>query len=131
MNYPFTPELLDALPEPLAERFRELELMLLNEICSRLALTGELNEVSVQAIRALRSMGISEEEIEKEISRTLNIAKADFDKLIADVVAWNQRYCNEVLTAANVFVPERFIDTADIDAIARQTKDAFENLWDS
>lgn len=56
MKYPFTPELLDSLPEELAELYRSLELKLLDEICSRLKIAGELNEVTVQDIRALRSM---------------------------------------------------------------------------
>lgn len=51
MRYPFSPEVLDALPEELAELFRSLEETLLDEICSRLKLAGELNEVTVQDIR--------------------------------------------------------------------------------
>ena len=66
-RYPFTPELLDALPEELAKLFRGLEDTLLDEICSRLALKDQLNEVTVQAIRALRSHGIDTKEIEKAI----------------------------------------------------------------
>ena len=65
MKYPFTPELLDSLPEELAELYRSLELKLLDEICSRLKIAGELNEVTVQDIRALRSHGIDLSEIEK------------------------------------------------------------------
>ena len=57
-RYPFTPELLDALPEELAELFRALELVLLDEICSRLKVADELNEVTVQDIKALRAHGI-------------------------------------------------------------------------
>ena len=45
--YPFDPALLDALPEELAELFRALELVLLNEICSQLNAADELNEVTV------------------------------------------------------------------------------------
>lgn len=67
------PGLLDALPEEMAELYRSLEATLLDEICSRLKLAGELNEVTVQDIRALRSHGISLEEIEKAIQRTANI----------------------------------------------------------
>ena len=63
MKYPFTPEVLDALPEELAELFRSLEDTLLEEICSRLKQSGELNEVTVQSIRTLRSHGIALDEI--------------------------------------------------------------------
>ena len=59
---------MDALPEELAELYRSLEATLLDEICSRLKLAGELNEVTVQDIRALRSHGISLEEIERTIA---------------------------------------------------------------
>ena len=54
-RYPFTPEVLDSMPEPLAKLFRGLEDTLLIEICKRLKKAGELNEVTVEAIRALRS----------------------------------------------------------------------------
>ena len=75
MKYPFAPEALDALPEELAELYRSLESQLLDEICSRLNLADRLNEVTVQSIRALRSHGISQQEIERVIQRTTNISE--------------------------------------------------------
>ena len=93
MRYPFTPELLDALPEEMAELYRSLEATLLDEICSRLKLAGELNEVTVQDIRALRSHGISLEEIEKAIQRTANISQRDLKKLLDDVLPRGHRPC--------------------------------------
>ena len=78
MKYPFTPELLDALPEELAELYRALEDMLLDEICSRLKLKDQLNEVTVSDIRALRSHGIDLKDIEKAIlvsARPLALAR--------------------------------------------------------
>lgn len=68
-RYPFTPELLDALPEELAELFRALELVLLDEICSRLKVADELNEVTVQDIKALRAHGIDLKKIKKAIQK--------------------------------------------------------------
>ena len=72
--YPFDPALLDALPEGLAELFRALELVLLDEICSRLKAADELNEVTVQAIRALRSHGIDLKVIELAVLDTSGIS---------------------------------------------------------
>ena len=86
MRYPFSPEVLDALPEELAELFRSLEETLLDEICSRLKLAGELNEVTVQDIRALRSHGIGLKEIERAIQRTANISEQRLNRLLEDVV---------------------------------------------
>ena len=89
---PFTPEILDALPEELAELYRNLENTLLEEICSRLKVSGELNEVTVLDIQALRSHGISQQEIEQAIKRTTNIGEKELNKLFDDVVERNQKY---------------------------------------
>lgn len=97
MRYPFTPELLDALPEELAELYRSLEATLLEEICSRLKISGELNEVTVQDIRALRSHGIDLKDIEKAIQRTANISQRGLKKLLDDVVERNQQYYRDVM----------------------------------
>ena len=51
-KYPFTPELLDALPEELAKLYRGLEDTLLDEICSRLKAADQLNEVTAQEAKA-------------------------------------------------------------------------------
>lgn len=128
MKYPFSPEVLDALPEDLAELFRSLEATLLDEICSRLKLAGELNEVTVQDIRALRSHGISLEEIEKAIQRTANISQRNLKKLLDDVVERNQRYYREVIDLASVTAPETLVSIEDTWAIYEQTKQTFHNL---
>ena len=83
MRYPFSPELLDALPEELAELFRGLELTLLEEICSRLRLSGELNEVTIQDIRALRSHGVDLEEIKRAISQATGTGMEKLEELRA------------------------------------------------
>lgn len=128
MRYPFTPELLDALPEELAELYHSLEATLLEEICSRLKISGELNEATVQDIRALRSHGISLEEIEKAIQRTVNISQKDLQKLLDDVVERNQRYYQEVMDLSGVTAPETLVSIEDTWAIYEQTKQTFQNL---
>lgn len=127
-RYPFTPELLDALPEDLAELFRALELVLLDEICSRLKAADELNEVTVQDIRALRSHGIDLKEIEKAIRETSGISKTKLDKLLGDVVARNQQYYTGLIDLAHITQPEALVDAAEVAAIRTQTLDTFRNL---
>ena len=73
--YPFSPALLDALPEELAELYRGLEDTLLMEICSRLKLRDELNEVTVQDIKALRAHGIDLKEIKKAIQKATGMPR--------------------------------------------------------
>lgn len=127
-RYPFTPELLDALPEDLAELFRALELVLLDEICSRLKAADKLNEVTVQDIRALRSHGIDLKETKKAIRETSGISKTKLDKLLGDVVARNQQYYTDLIDLAHITQPETLVDAAEVAAIRTQTLDTFHNL---
>lgn len=126
--YPFSPALLDALPEELAELFRALEITLLEEICSRLKAADELNEVTVQAIRALRSHGIDLKEIEKAVLKTSGISKTKLDKLLDDVVERNQKYYTELINLAHITQPGKLVDDAEVAAIKKQTIDTFRNL---
>lgn len=128
MRYPFTPELLDALPEELAELYRNLEATLLDEICSRLKLTGQLNEVTVQDIRALRSHGISLEKIEKAIQQNANLSQKQLDKLLDDVVERNQRYYTDLIDLAGLTQPETLVGIEDTWAIYEQTRQELRNL---
>lgn len=127
-KYPFQPEILDVLPEELAELFRGLENTLLTEICSRLKAADQLNEVTVQDIRALRSHGIDLKEIKKAIRKTTGISEQKLNKLLNDVVERNQKYYTEVIDLAHVTQPETLVDAATIAAIQAQTLDTFRNL---
>lgn len=130
-KYPFQPDILDALPEELAELYRNLEMTLLEEICSRLDLAGELNEVTVESIRALRSHGISLEEIEKAIRDTTGISEKKLNELLDDVVERNQAYYTELIDLAGVTKPQTLVGAATIDAIYRQTGRELLNLTQS
>lgn len=131
IRYPFSPAALDALPEELDELFRGLELKLLEEICSRLKISGQLNEVTAQDIRALRAHGIDLEDIKKAISKTTNTGADKLEKLLDDVVARNQRYYKELIDAAQVTAPERLISQEDTYAIYEQTKGIYRNITQS
>lgn len=131
MKYPFTPEVLDGLPESIAELYRSLESTLLKEICSRLDLAGELNEVTVDSIRALRSHGISLDEIESAIRENTQISEEELQKLLDDVVARNQEYYTELIDLAGVTQPQTLLSQSDIDAIIRQTGTEMINITQS
>lgn len=128
MKYPFQPEILDALPEELTELYRGLEDTLLMEICSRLKAADELNEVTVQYIKALRAHGINLKEIEKAIRKTTGISEQKLKKLLDDVVARNQAYYTELITLADVTRPDVLVDAAAIAAIYAQTKQECRNI---
>lgn len=130
-KYPFSPPVLDALPEELAELFRALELVLLDEICSRLRAADELNEVTVQDIKALRAHGIDLEEIERAIRKTTGISEQKLKKLIDDVVKRNQQYYTSVIDLAHITQPETLVSIEDTWAIYQQTKRDLRNITQS
>lgn len=126
--YPFSPDLLDALPEELTELFRALEITLLEEICSRLKASDQLNEVTVQDIRALRSHGIDLKEIEKAIRKTSGISETKLNELLDDVVERNQKYYTELIDLAHITQPETLVSIEDTWAIYEQTKQTLRNI---
>lgn len=127
-SFPFTPVILDALPEELAELYRGLEDTLLMEICSRLKLRDELNEVTVQDIKALRSHGIDLKEIEKAIRKTSGISETKLNELLDDVVERNQKYYTELIDLAHITQPETLVSVEDTWAIYEQTKQTMRNI---
>ena len=119
------------MPEELAELFRELELTLLKEIASRLMIADQLNEVTVQDIRALRSHGISVEEIKKQIKKATGIGDKKLNDLLEDVIERNQAYYTGLADLAHITAPETLVGAADIDAVIRQTNAAYRNITQS
>ena len=108
--------------------FRALEITLLEEICSRLKVAGELNEVTVQDIRALRSHGIALKDIEKAIRNTSGISEKKLKALLEDVISRNQKYYTSVIDMAGLTQPDTLVNAATIEAIRTQTLDEFHNI---
>lgn len=130
-RYPFSPQILDAIPEEIAELYRGLEDTLLEEICSRLRIADQLNEVTVSDIKALRAQGIPLDEIKQAIAETNKISLEKLDKLFDDVVARNQAYYTQLIDLANVTDPDTLVDAVAIEAIRRQTKRELRNITQS
>lgn len=128
MRYPFTPEILDALPEELADLYRNLEDTLLIEICSRLKAKDQFNEVTVQDIRALRSHGIPLKDIEKAIRKATGISEQKLKELLDDVVERNQQYYTGIIDLAHLTQPETLLSIEDTWAIYEQTRQEMRNI---
>lgn len=128
MRYPFTPEILDALPEELADLYRNLEDTLLIEICSRLKAKDQLNEVTVQDIRALRSHGIPLKDIERAIRKATDISEKKLKELLDDVVERNQQYYTGIIDLAHITQPETLLSIEDTWAIYEQTRQEMRNI---
>ena len=131
MKYPFSPAVLDSLPEPIAELFRGLEDRLLQEICWRLVVSDDLNQVTVEDIRELRAHGITLDEITTAIAETTQTSLDKVDAIMDGVVERNRKYYGALATAAEITPPRHIVDDVDVEAIRRQTKDELRNLTQS
>lgn len=128
INYPFSPQWLDALPQELSDLYRGLEDRLIDYICKCLKATDDLNESALQRIRALRSHRIDLYEIEKIIKKTTGISDKKIQEIFTDVVARNQQYYRQVIDMAKLTQPEVLVSASDIAAIQAQTAGAFANM---
>lgn len=128
INYPFSPQWLDALPQELSDLYRGLEDRLIDYICKCLKATDDLNESALQRIRALRSQRIDLYEIEKIIKKTTGISDKKIQEIFTDVVARNQQYYRQVIDMAKLTQPEVLVSASDIAAIQAQTAGAFANI---
>ncbi len=128
MKYPFSPEILDAMPEKLAQYYRELEVTLLEQIADQLVLAGKSNTVTIQHIQALRSHGITLPEIRKAIQQTMKVSSTELNKLFEDVIAKNQKYYTNVITLAHITVPDALVNAAVIDSFIEQTAAEINNI---
>lgn len=79
-------------------------------------------------MRALRSHGISQQEINRIIRKTTKISEQKLNQLLDDVVERNQRYYKEAMDLAGVTAPETLVSAADIAAIMTQSQRETGNL---
>lgn len=128
MKYPFSPDILDAMPEYLAELYRALELTLLEEICKRLLVRDNLNQVTISDIKALRAHGVPLDEIKAAIRETTGLSERRLDALLKDAVARNQEYYSELITASKLTMPDVLVGAAEVAAIRKQTLDEIKNI---
>lgn len=132
MKYPFTPEVLDALPSNVVRIYRDLEIKLIQEICSRLALAGTANEVVLNDIRILREHGVSQSYIDKMIMEYTHLGQQALDKIYDDAVERNQAYYTDLISKADITNPYTDFSLAraieSVELIRRQTQGEFENI---
>lgn len=126
MDYPFDPEWLDALPEPIADIYRNLELVLLREIAD--ALVDTLRESDLQKIRALRAHNIPLPKIVKAIATATGKSERAVLKLLENAVEENERYYRQAMSIAKLTAPAVLVDQRAIDAIIKQTANEIGNI---
>lgn len=133
MKYPITPEYLSGLPDNADALYADLEEWVLEDICRRFRVSGEMTNSATEQIKLLKRQGLDQEAIDRHIQQTLGKSDAEIDKAWENAIERNQQYYGEMLTKA-MLTEEVFSNPAmleEIDAIMRQTKGDFKNLTQS
>lgn len=128
MKFAITPEYLDAAPQPIIDAVHGLENDILREICSRFRLTGELNEVAVNDIRILRSIGLDMDDIERCIAENTKSTIPQVEAALDRVVDMSRRYYDSLADKASITMPAHLVSAVDIAIIKAQTLDGYRNI---
>lgn len=131
MRYPITPDFMYSLPLPLIYLFQRLEEQILEDICSRVAMTGEMTETAIEHIRSLQRRGYDYRKINEYIRKTLNLTQSEFDTVWNKAVQRNQQYFDtliddNLILGENNFNADLFM--AEINAIEMQTLGELTNI---
>lgn len=131
MRYPITPEFMYSLPLPLIYLFQRLEEQILEDICSRVAMTGEMTETAIEHIRALQRRGYDYKKINEYIRKTLKLTQSEFDTVWNKAVQRNQQYFDtlmddNLILGENNFNADLFMQ--EINAIEMQTLGELTNI---
>lgn len=130
-KYPITPEFMYTLPLPLIYLFQRLEEQILEDICSRVAMTGEMTETATEHIRSLQRRGYDYKKINEYIRKALKLTQSEFDTVWNKAVQRNQQYFDtliddNLILGENNFNADLFM--AEINAIEMQTLGELTNI---
>lgn len=131
MRYPITPEFMYSLPLPLIYLFQRLEEQILEDICSRVAMTGEMTETAIEHIRSLQRRGYDYKKINEYIRKALKLTQSEFDTVWNKAVQRNQQYFDtliddNLILGENNFNADLFMQ--EINAIEMQTFGELTNI---
>lgn len=131
MKYPITPEFMYSLPLPLMRLYQRFEEQILEDICSRLAMAGEMTETAIEHIRSLQRRGYDYKKINEYIRKTLKLTQSEFDTVWNKAVQRNQQYFDtliddNLILGENNFNADLFVQ--EINAIEMQTLGELTNI---
>lgn len=126
MKYPYTPEVLDALPESVAEIFREVEDDVLAEICTMLEAAKFLAKISVQELQNMRD--VPQDTVEKAIQTATGKGRTKIKSIMSDVVTQNTRFYTDMQKQMGLTAFKPILSGSLADSIQKQTLDTYQNL---
>ena len=133
MKYPITPDYLTELPDWIVLLYEELDDRIIEELCNRLGEYGQLTGTDLERIRILQRRGLQLTQILQIIQEVNNIADAEFRRVMDQVVADNQRYYDQVMSATKI-MEEAYQKEAlqmEVEAISQQMQEYFGSVTGS
>ena len=130
----FPPSELEKLPLEIQRIFSDLELRIMEDVVERIDMINDISRTADWRIYTLGRLGISSQDIKKEIQETLNKSNVEIDRIYSDVIKEGYARDEELYKATGKpFVPfeENLELQAYIEAIREQTKGEFVNLTQS
>ena len=129
MKYPFTPEVLDALPEEVAELFRQVEDLVLDGVCSKLEAAKYLSMVTVQDLNKMRNVSVKD--IQAAIRKATKAGEAKIFAILDDVETENTRFYTELGSQTLSKPIKPILEVSVTRAIREQTLGEYRNITGS
>lgn len=126
MKYPYTPEVLDALPESVAELFRQVEDNVLEGICTKLEAARYLARITVPDLKKLRD--VSNKDIEQMIQDATGKGEIKIQSIMSEVVTKNTRFYSDMQSQMGLTSFKPILTGTVTTAIQQQTLDTYQNL---
>lgn len=128
------PESFDSLPEEIVKIFQELEEYVIADICRRLRQEGYITATAEIRISSLLSLGYSDAQIRREITRILGISEKRLEEMYQKAARESQRFDLEVYEKKGkqgVAIENNDQLKTEIRAQAKQTAGDFKNFTGS
>ena len=129
MKYPFTPEVLDALPEEVAELFRRVEDLVLDGVCSKLEAAKYLSAITVQDLNKMRN--VSMKDVQAAIRKATKAGEAKIFAILDDVETENTRFYTELGSQTLSKPIKPILEGSVTQAIREQTLGEYRNITGS
>lgn len=130
---PITPDYLENVPNYFVQLKRDLEDSVVEDICRRLRLSGEMTESAIHQIVSLRDQGFDLSHIERRIMETEHLTQRGLDELFDRALERNQRYYDRLIKKADILPTHFSLANAELqfEILRRQTREEFRNITQS
>ena len=82
----FSPDELEKLPLEIQRIFSDLEMRIMEDVVERIDMINDISRTADWRIYTLSRLGISSQDIKKEIQEALNKSNAEIDRIYNDVI---------------------------------------------